>query len=88
MLLYICIFVSVSIIFVKSFCIYDVIDCHRNIFVLAEEFVAHAGNVNCVALGHNSGRVFVSGGEDQKVNLWAVGKSKCILVCETLFSNL
>lgn len=44
-----------------------------------QEFAAHAGNVNCVAMGHDSGRVLVSGGEDRKVNLWAVGKTSCIL---------
>jgi len=36
--------------------------------------------VNCAAMGHDSGRVLASGGEDRKVNLWAVGKSSCILV--------
>ena len=46
----------------------------------AEEFVAHGGNVNCLALGHKSGRVMVSGGEDKKVNMWAVGKPNCIMV--------
>lgn len=51
-------------------------------FVLfsAEEFVAHGANVNCLALGHKSGRVLVTGGDDKKVNLWAVGKPNCILV--------
>ena len=45
-----------------------------------EEFVAHGGNVNCLALGHKSGRVMVTGGEDKKVNMWAVGKPNCIMV--------
>ncbi|KAF2347815.1 WD40 repeat, partial [Trinorchestia longiramus] len=45
-----------------------------------EEFVAHAGAVNCLALGHKSGRVLATGGDDKKVNLWAVGKPNCILV--------
>ncbi|XP_045595443.1 katanin p80 WD40 repeat-containing subunit B1-like isoform X2 [Procambarus clarkii] len=44
-----------------------------------EEFVAHGANVNCLALGHKSGRVLVTGGDDKKVNLWAVGKPNCIL---------
>ena len=35
--------------------------------------------VNCLALGHRSGRVLVTGGEDKKVNLWAVGKPNCIM---------
>ena len=47
-----------------------------------EEFVAHGSNVNCLALGHKSGRVMVTGGEDKKVNMWAVGKPNCIMVGE------
>ncbi|XP_069695123.1 katanin p80 WD40 repeat-containing subunit B1 isoform X2 [Periplaneta americana] len=42
-------------------------------------FVAHGSNVNCLALGHKSGRVLVTGGDDKKVNLWAVGKHNCIM---------
>uniref|UniRef100_A0A0C9QVJ2 Katanin p80 WD40 repeat-containing subunit B1 n=1 Tax=Fopius arisanus TaxID=64838 RepID=A0A0C9QVJ2_9HYME len=44
-----------------------------------QELVAHSSNVNCLALGHKSGRVLVTGGDDKKVNLWAVGKEKCIM---------
>lgn len=51
-----------------------------NIFFLTEDFVAHSSNVNCLALGHKSGRVLVTGGDDKKVNLWAVGKPNCIMV--------
>jgi len=51
------------------------------IYVLfTEEFVAHMPNVNCLALGHKSGRVLATGGDDKKVNLWAVGKQNCIMV--------
>ena len=40
--------------------------------------------MNCVSLGHKSGRVLVTGGDDKKVNLWAVGKPNCIMVrCQT-----
>ena len=42
--------------------------------------MAHTSAVNCLALGHKSGRVLVTGGEDKKVNLWAVGKPNCIMV--------
>ena len=42
--------------------------------------MAHGANVNCLALGHKSGRVLVTGGDDKKVNLWAVGKPNCIMV--------
>lgn len=45
----------------------------------AEDFVAHDASVNCLALGHKSGRVLVTGGDDKKVNLWAVGKQSCFM---------
>ncbi|BES88419.1 Katanin P80 [Nesidiocoris tenuis] len=44
-----------------------------------QEFVAHSANVTCLALGHKSGGVLVTGGDDRNVNLWAVGKSNCII---------
>lgn len=44
-----------------------------------QEFTAHGQDVNCLALGHKSGRVMVTGGEDRKVNLWSVGKAHCIM---------
>ena len=49
-------------------------------FQNAEEFVAHGSNVSCLSLGPSSGRVMVTGGEDRKVNMWAVGKPNVILV--------
>lgn len=51
------------------------------VMTVSEDFVAHGSNVNCLALGHKSGRVLVTGGDDKKVNLWAVGKHNCIMVC-------
>ncbi|XP_054917560.1 katanin p80 WD40 repeat-containing subunit B1 isoform X3 [Dermacentor andersoni] len=44
-----------------------------------EEFVAHGSTVKCLAIGRKSGRVMVTGGEDNKVNLWAIGKANCIM---------
>lgn len=44
-----------------------------------QEFVAHSANVTCLAIGPTSGRVMVSGGEDKKVNMWAIGKPNVIL---------
>jgi katanin p80 WD40 repeat-containing subunit B1 len=52
---------------------------------VSEDFMAHGSNVNCLALGHKSGRVLVTGGDDKKVNLWAVGKHNCIMVCYFCF---
>ncbi|XVE93004.1 hypothetical protein REPUB_Repub01dG0152500 [Reevesia pubescens] len=44
-----------------------------------QEFVAHSSSVNCLKLGRKSSRVLVTGGEDHKVNLWAIGKPNAIL---------
>ncbi|GER51833.1 katanin p80 WD40 repeat-containing subunit B1 homolog [Striga asiatica] len=44
-----------------------------------EEFVAHSLSVNCLKIGRKSSRVLVTGGEDHKVNLWAIGKPNAIL---------
>ncbi|KAI8790713.1 katanin p80 WD40 repeat-containing subunit B1-like [Biomphalaria glabrata] len=44
-----------------------------------QDFVAHASDVKCLGLGHKSGRVMVTGGDDRKVNLWSVGKPHCIM---------
>ncbi|KAK1276968.1 hypothetical protein QJS04_geneDACA011811 [Acorus gramineus] len=44
-----------------------------------QEFIAHASNVNCLSIGKKSRRVFVTGGDDRKVNLWAVGKTTPLL---------
>ncbi|XP_046910239.1 katanin p80 isoform X3 [Dermatophagoides farinae] len=43
------------------------------------EFVAHGSAVTCLALGQKSGRVMVTGGDDAKINLWAIGKPNCIM---------
>ncbi|XP_073129926.1 katanin p80 WD40 repeat-containing subunit B1 homolog KTN80.4-like [Henckelia pumila] len=44
-----------------------------------QEFVAHTLSVNCLKIGKKSSRVLVTGGEDHKVNLWAIGKPNAIL---------
>ncbi|KAJ0038418.1 hypothetical protein Pint_21929 [Pistacia integerrima] len=49
----------------------------NNLFL--EEFVAHSSTVNCLKIGRKSSRVLVTGGEDHKVNLWAIGKPNAIL---------
>lgn len=49
-------------------------------YQIAEEFVAHSSNVNCLKIGKKSSRVLVTGGEDHKVNMWAIGKPNAILV--------
>ena len=53
--------------------------------IITEDFSAHSSNINCLSLGHKSGRVLVTGGDDKKVNLWAVGKQNCIMVCNYFY---
>ncbi|CAN4105469.1 unnamed protein product [Withania somnifera] len=43
-----------------------------------QEFVAHSLSVNCLKIGRKSSRVLLTGGEDHKVNLWAIGKPNAI----------
>ncbi|XP_018474525.1 katanin p80 WD40 repeat-containing subunit B1 homolog KTN80.3 isoform X2 [Raphanus sativus] len=44
-----------------------------------QEFVAHSAAVNCLKIGRKSSRSLVTGGEDHKVNLWAIGKPNATL---------
>mmetsp|Transcript_41595 Transcript_41595/g.98614 ORF Transcript_41595/g.98614 Transcript_41595/m.98614 type:complete len:687 (-) Transcript_41595:207-2267(-) len=44
-----------------------------------QEFVAHSSNVNCLRIGRKSSGVLVTGGDDKKVNMWAIGKPNAIL---------
>uniref|UniRef100_A0A804QQK3 Katanin p80 WD40 repeat-containing subunit B1 homolog n=1 Tax=Zea mays TaxID=4577 RepID=A0A804QQK3_MAIZE len=44
-----------------------------------EEFVAHTLNVNCAKFGRRASRILITGGEDLKVNLWAIGKPGALL---------
>uniref|UniRef100_A0A665TTR7 Katanin p80 WD40 repeat-containing subunit B1 n=1 Tax=Echeneis naucrates TaxID=173247 RepID=A0A665TTR7_ECHNA len=43
------------------------------------EFEAHSSSVSCLALGKSSGRLLATGGEDCRVNIWAVSKANCIM---------
>lgn len=45
-----------------------------------QEFVAHTSHVNCLKIGRKSAGVLVTGGEDKKVNVWAIGKPTPVLV--------
>uniref|UniRef100_A0ACD5WHY5 Uncharacterized protein n=1 Tax=Avena sativa TaxID=4498 RepID=A0ACD5WHY5_AVESA len=44
-----------------------------------QEFVAHDAEVRSLAIGKKSSRVFITGGSDRKVNLWAIGKQTPLL---------
>ncbi|KAI7745793.1 hypothetical protein M8C21_020479 [Ambrosia artemisiifolia] len=39
-----------------------------------QEFVAHSANVNCIKIGKKTGRYYVTGGDDQIVNVWSIAK--------------
>ncbi|XP_076003067.1 katanin p80 WD40 repeat-containing subunit B1 [Genypterus blacodes] len=44
-----------------------------------QEFEAQSSAVSCVCLGKSSGRLLATGGDDCKVNIWAVSKANCIM---------
>ncbi|KQK10070.1 hypothetical protein BRADI_2g51760v3 [Brachypodium distachyon] len=44
-----------------------------------QEFVAHDADVRSLAIGKKTSRVFITGGNDRKVNLWAIGKQTPLL---------
>ncbi|KAF8029874.1 hypothetical protein BT93_E2328 [Corymbia citriodora subsp. variegata] len=44
-----------------------------------QEFVAHSSNVNCLRIGKKACRLFLTGGDDYKVNLWAIGKPNSLM---------
>ncbi|XP_059659418.1 katanin p80 WD40 repeat-containing subunit B1 homolog KTN80.2 isoform X2 [Cornus florida] len=44
-----------------------------------QEFVAHSGSVNCLNIGKKTCRLFITGGDDQKVNLWSIGKPTSLM---------
>ncbi|CAD6236512.1 unnamed protein product [Miscanthus lutarioriparius] len=44
-----------------------------------ENFVAHDADVRSLSIGKKSSRLFITGGNDRKVNLWAIGKQTPLL---------
>ncbi|KAJ3674934.1 hypothetical protein LUZ60_005550 [Juncus effusus] len=42
---------------------------------MLQEYVGHELDVNCLSIGKKSNRVFLTGGEDGKVNHWSIGQS-------------
>ncbi|KAI4299319.1 hypothetical protein L6164_032788 [Bauhinia variegata] len=44
-----------------------------------QEFVAHSASVNCLHIGKKACRLFITGGEDHKVNLWTIGKPTSLM---------
>ncbi len=46
----------------------------------AVDFPAHGTGVNCLRIGRKTKAVLVTGGEDKRVNLWAIGKVQPVCV--------
>lgn len=46
--------------------------------------MAHSGSVNCLSIGKKTCRLFATGGDDQKVNVWSIGKSTSLMVSSKL----
>ncbi|KAL5579351.1 hypothetical protein UlMin_011793 [Ulmus minor] len=44
-----------------------------------QEFLAHSANVNCLNIGKKACRIFITGGDDHKVNVWTIGKPTSIM---------
>lgn len=44
-----------------------------------QEFVAHSANVNCIKIGKKTFRHFITGGDDERVNLWSIGKPTSVV---------
>lgn len=61
-------------------CIVFKFDISLTSYFKLEEFVAHDADVRSLAIGKKSSRVFITGGNDRKVNLWAIGKQTPLLV--------
>lgn len=48
--------------------------------------MAHSGNVNCLRFGKKTRRQFLTGGDDQNVNLWSIGKPTSTTVSSNIYS--
>ncbi|XWS18331.1 hypothetical protein CRYUN_Cryun32bG0034800 [Craigia yunnanensis] len=44
-----------------------------------QEFVAHTANVNCLSMGKKTCKLLITGGDDHKVNVWAIGKPTSLM---------
>ncbi|KAL0856873.1 hypothetical protein Bca101_062027 [Brassica carinata] len=44
-----------------------------------QEFLAHSANVNCLSIGKKTSRLLITGGDDYKINLWAIGKPTSLM---------
>ncbi|XVF27694.1 hypothetical protein REPUB_Repub14bG0131000 [Reevesia pubescens] len=44
-----------------------------------QEFAAHTANVNCLSMGKKTCRLLITGGDDHKVNVWAIGKPNSLM---------
>ncbi|MBA0800132.1 hypothetical protein Gohar_010584 [Gossypium harknessii] len=44
-----------------------------------EEIVAHTANVNCLSIGKKTCKLLITGGDDHKVYVWAIGKTTSLM---------
>ncbi|XP_028096355.1 katanin p80 WD40 repeat-containing subunit B1-like isoform X4 [Camellia sinensis] len=44
-----------------------------------QEFLAHSGSVNCLNIGKKTCRLFATGGDDQNVNIWSIGRPTSLM---------
>ncbi|KAG8483295.1 hypothetical protein CXB51_022298 [Gossypium anomalum] len=62
---------KLRILYLKFFCFLD----EMNI----EEIVAHTANVNCLSIGKKTCKLLITGGDDHKVYVWAIGKTTSLM---------
>ncbi|TYH01854.1 hypothetical protein ES288_A09G092800v1 [Gossypium darwinii] len=44
-----------------------------------QEIVAHTANVNCLSIGKKTFKLLITGGDDHKVYVWAIGKTTSLM---------
>ncbi|TYH53284.1 hypothetical protein ES332_D09G089200v1 [Gossypium tomentosum] len=44
-----------------------------------QEIVAHTANVNCLSIGKKTCKLLITGGDDHKVYVWAIGKTTSLM---------
>lgn len=52
----------------------------NSLVIYADNFIAHAAQVNCVSIGKTSHRFLATGGDDRKVNIWTLGNPSARVV--------
>ena len=45
-----------------------------------QEWVAHGSSTRCLHIARRSGSLIATGGDDERVNVWAIGKPHALVV--------